>query len=77
MADCVDPAGLYDAYAASAARLEAWHQEGRAGERPPGRLRPIPLPPLSTTARRLAKIPLEVVHDPDGRPGPLRGEAQY
>jgi hypothetical protein len=40
-------------------------------------LRPIPLPPLSTTARRLAKIPLEVVHDPDGRPGPLRGEAQY
>jgi hypothetical protein len=64
-------------YAASAARLEAWHQEGRAGERPPGRLRPIPLPPLSTTARRLAKIPLEVVHDPDGRPGPLRGEAQY
>jgi phosphatidylserine/phosphatidylglycerophosphate/cardiolipin synthase-like enzyme len=77
MADCVDPAGLYDAYAASAMRLEAWHDGGRVGERPPGRLRPIPLPPLSRTARLLARLPLDVVHDPDGRPGPLRGKAQY
>ena len=77
MADCVDPAGLYDAYAASATRLEAWHDGGRAGERPPGRLRPIPLPPLSRTARLLARVPLDVVHDPDGRPGPLRGKALY
>ena len=51
MADCVEPAGLYDAYAAGAARLEAWHRGGRVGERPPGRLRPIPLPTLSTAAR--------------------------
>ncbi len=77
MADCADPAGLYDAYAASAARLEAWHDGGRVGERPPGRLRPIPLPTLSRTARLLARLPLDVVHDPDGRPGPLRGKAQY
>jgi phosphatidylserine/phosphatidylglycerophosphate/cardiolipin synthase-like enzyme len=77
MADCVDPAGLYDAYAASAARLEAWHDGGGVGERPPGRLRPIPLPPLSRAARLLARVPLDVVHDPDGRPGPLRGKAQY
>ena len=77
MADCVDPAGLYDAYAASAARLEAWHEGGRVGERPPGRLRPIPLPPLSKPARLLAKLPLEVIHDPDGRPGPLRGKTEY
>ena len=77
MADCVEPAGLYDAYAASAARLEAWHHGGRVGERPPGRLRPIPLPTLSRTARLLARLPLDVVHDPDGRPGPLRGKAQY
>jgi phosphatidylserine/phosphatidylglycerophosphate/cardiolipin synthase-like enzyme len=77
MADCVDPAGMYDAYAASAARLEAWHGGGRVGERPPGRLRPIPLPALSRPARLLAKLPLEVVHDPDGRPGPLRGGDRY
>jgi len=30
MADCVEPAGQYDAYATSAARLEAWHRDGRA-----------------------------------------------
>jgi phosphatidylserine/phosphatidylglycerophosphate/cardiolipin synthase-like enzyme len=77
MADCIDPAGLYDAYAASAAALEAWHDAGRIGERPPGRLRPIPLPPLSRTARLLARVPLDVIHDPDGRPGPIRGKAQY
>jgi phosphatidylserine/phosphatidylglycerophosphate/cardiolipin synthase-like enzyme len=77
MADCVEPAGLFDAYAESAARLEAWHRGGRSGDRPPGRLRPIPLPSLSTASRLLARVPLEVVHDPDGRPGPLRGGAQY
>jgi phosphatidylserine/phosphatidylglycerophosphate/cardiolipin synthase-like enzyme len=77
MADCVDPAGQYDAYAATAARLEAWHRGGRVGERPPGRLRPLPLPTLSKTARVLARLPLDVVHDPDGRPGPIRGAAQY
>jgi len=77
MADCVDPAGMYDAYAASAARLQTWHLDGRVGERPPGRLRPIPLPKLSKATRMMAKVPLEVVHDPDGRPRPIRGEAQY
>ena len=77
MADCVEPSGLYDVYAEHAARLEAWHRGGRVGERPPGRLRPIPLPPLSAPARLLAKIPLEVVHDPDGRPGPIRGKDRY
>jgi phosphatidylserine/phosphatidylglycerophosphate/cardiolipin synthase-like enzyme len=77
MADCVDPAGLYAAYAASADRLDAWHAEGRVGERPPGRLRRLPLPTLSQFARRWARLPLEVVHDPDGRPGPLRGGRDY
>ena len=75
MADCLEPAGLYDAYAASADRLEAWHRGGRVGERPPGRLRPIPLPELSRAGEASwRRLPLEVVHDPDGRPGPLRGE---
>jgi phosphatidylserine/phosphatidylglycerophosphate/cardiolipin synthase-like enzyme len=77
MADCLDAAGMYDAYAASAARLEAWHDGGRSGERPPGRLRPIALPKLSRLTRIWAKMPLDVIHDPDGRPGPIRGEAQY
>jgi phosphatidylserine/phosphatidylglycerophosphate/cardiolipin synthase-like enzyme len=77
MADCIEPAGQYDAYAASAARLEAWHLGGRRGERPSGRLRPIPLPALSAWTRRWARLPLDLIQDPDGRPGPIRGGAQY
>ena len=50
---------------------------GRTGDRPAGRLRPIPLPRLSRLSRTWAKLPLETIHDPDGRPGPIRGEAQY
>jgi hypothetical protein len=77
MTDCLDPAGQYDAFAASAARLEEWHRGGRVGERPTGRLRPLRLPSLSRTTRLLARLPLDVVHDPDGRPGPLRKGAEY
>jgi phosphatidylserine/phosphatidylglycerophosphate/cardiolipin synthase-like enzyme len=77
MADCVEPTGLFDAYAESADRLDAWHAGGRVGERPPGRLRRLPLPTLSRFARWWAKVPLEVVHDPDGRPGPIRGGRDY
>ncbi len=77
MADCLEPAGMYDAFAASAADLEAWHVGGRVGDRPPGRLRPIPLPPLSRLTRAWAKVPLDVLHDPDGRPRRLRGIGRY
>jgi hypothetical protein len=77
MADCVDPAGMFEAYAASAAALEAWYAGGRQGDRPPGRLRPIPLPTLSRLTRAWAKVPLDVLHDPDGRPGPIRGSRDY
>ena len=77
MADCVEPTGLFDAYAESADRLDAWHAGGRVGERPPGRLRRLPLPTLSRFASWWAKVPLEVMHDPDGRPGPIRGGRDY
>ena len=40
MADCVDPAGMYAAYADAAARLEEWHRGGRVGtDRPAGCVR--------------------------------------
>ena len=41
MADCVDPHDMFDAFASSAAALQAWHDGGRQGERPPGRLRAL------------------------------------
>jgi phosphatidylserine/phosphatidylglycerophosphate/cardiolipin synthase-like enzyme len=77
MADCVDPAGMFEAFASSAARLEDWHRGGGTGDRPPGRLRPIPLPPLSSFTRAWASVPLRWVHDPDGRPRPIRGGNRY
>jgi phosphatidylserine/phosphatidylglycerophosphate/cardiolipin synthase-like enzyme len=77
MADCVEPAGLFAAYAASADRLDAWHAGGRVGERPPGRLRRLPLPSLSRFQSWWASVPLDTVHDPDGRPGPIRGGQEY
>ncbi len=77
MADCADPVGLYDAYAACADRLDAWHAAGGVEERPAGRLRRLPLPPVEGFARRWAKPALEWLHDPDGRPGPLRKRSRY
>jgi phosphatidylserine/phosphatidylglycerophosphate/cardiolipin synthase-like enzyme len=77
MADCVDPRGMFDAYAASAARLEEWHAGGGVGERPPGRLRHLPVPDLPPRTRGWARLLLDTVHDPDGRPGPLRGTDEY
>jgi phosphatidylserine/phosphatidylglycerophosphate/cardiolipin synthase-like enzyme len=77
MADCVEPAGMYDAYQAAATRLQEWWSSGREGPRPAGRLRPLPLPRLSRLTRAWAKVPLEVIHDPDGRPAPIRGASQY
>src|SRR5262249_28813158 len=73
MGDGRDPAGRTDPYAAPAGRLERWHQGGGKGERPPGRLRRIPLPSLSRLTRTWAQVPLDVVHDPDGRPRSLKG----
>jgi phosphatidylserine/phosphatidylglycerophosphate/cardiolipin synthase-like enzyme len=72
MADCVDPAGMYAAFEQSAAALDAWHEGGRVGPRPPGRLRRMQPPEMGPLARLLALPAYLVLHDPDGRPKPLR-----
>jgi len=77
MADCLDAAGMYDAYQSAATRLQAWHAAGGETPRPPGRLRPLPLAPLSRFTQTWAKLPLRLLHDPDGRPRPLRGTTKY
>jgi phosphatidylserine/phosphatidylglycerophosphate/cardiolipin synthase-like enzyme len=67
-ADLLDPDGTVRAVEAAAAALDAWHDGGRSGPRPPGRLRrhrPERVP-LST---RLWAVPMyRLVYDPDGRP---------
>ncbi len=77
MGDCLDPADMFEVYADHAARLDAWLAAGRHGARPPGRLRRLPLPQLTPRQRRWAAIPLDLIHDPDGRPPALRRDDRY
>jgi phosphatidylserine/phosphatidylglycerophosphate/cardiolipin synthase-like enzyme len=77
MPDCLDPAEMFEVYAAHADRLDAWHASGRRGPRPPGRLRRLPMPRLTPRQRQWAALPLDVLHDPDGRPPALRGTSEY
>ena len=72
MDDCLDPVDMFHAYVDSAERLGAWHEGGRRGERPPGRLRRLQPPELKRIARSIYYPPYLWVHDPDGRPRPLR-----
>lgn len=72
MADCVDPHAMFDAFAESAARLQAWYDGGRRGDRPPGRLRPLRRLRFSRWTRAWAEPMFRAVHDPDGRPRALR-----
>jgi phosphatidylserine/phosphatidylglycerophosphate/cardiolipin synthase-like enzyme len=77
MADCVEAQGMFDAYAASAARLQAWHDGGQAGQRPPGRLRPLRQPSLSSLSRLWAGPLYRTLYDPDGRPRALRRRSEF
>ncbi|MGI8677262.1 MAG: phospholipase D family protein [Jatrophihabitans sp.] len=76
-ADLVDPVAVFDAFAASAARLQAWHDGGRTGPRPPGRLRPYPAPHLSRATLAWATPLYRIVYDPDGRPLRMRRARRY
>jgi phosphatidylserine/phosphatidylglycerophosphate/cardiolipin synthase-like enzyme len=77
MGDCLDPAGMFAAYATHADDLEDWHAGGSIGQRPPGRLRRLPMPQLTSRQRAWAAVPLDLVHDPDGRPRALRKADGY
>ncbi|MGW7332620.1 phospholipase D family protein, partial [Streptomyces sp. NPDC054840] len=67
-----DPVSAFDLFAESAAALDAWHEGGRSGPRPPGRLRRY-APPELGAARRVLAIPLHrVLVDPDARPWGMR-----
>jgi phosphatidylserine/phosphatidylglycerophosphate/cardiolipin synthase-like enzyme len=77
LADCVEPEGMYAAFEQAAARLDQWHAGGRIGPRPPGRLRRMDPPRLGPLARLLATPSYLYLHDPDGRPGPLRGTDEF
>ncbi|MDN5762064.1 MAG: phospholipase D family protein [Microlunatus sp.] len=77
MADCQDPHAMFDAFASSAAALQDWHDRGRAGVRPAGRLRLLRRLNLSPLTRAWATPLYRAFHDPDGRPKALRQRKAY
>ena len=68
----VDPVGGFELWRASAARLQAWHDGGNRGPRPPGRIRPHQVELARALKARWAAALYRVAIDPDGRPLPLR-----
>ncbi|SDJ93478.1 hypothetical protein SAMN05421874_104119 [Nonomuraea maritima] len=72
-----DPVAAFDAFARSAAALDAWHRRGRVGPRPPGRLRTHAAPHLSRVRKLLAMPLYRFAVDPDGRPPDLRRSRDF
>ena len=67
-ADLLDPDGTVRAVETATDALEAWHDGGRVGPRPPGRLRRH-RPERMRKRTRLWAVPMyRLVYDPDGRP---------
>ncbi len=71
-ADLLDPAHAFAAFAASAERLQRWHDSDRIEPRPPGRLRPYRAPRLSRRTLAWATPLYRIIYDPDGRPLRMR-----
>jgi len=66
------PDDVVTAFESSAAALQAWHDGGRSGPRPAGRLLPYHAPRLSWWTSQWSGIVYRTIHDPDGRPRKLR-----
>ncbi|OBI78622.1 phospholipase D-like domain-containing protein [Mycobacterium sp. E740] len=62
-----DPVTAVREITASAEALEAWHQSGRRGSRPPGRLRPHESERVDPFTRLWAEPAYRMIFDPDGR----------
>ena len=65
--DLLDPAEAVRRVTESAAALQAWHDNGRSGPRPPGRLRPHNPEKLPWHQRLWAGPAYRLMYDPDGR----------
>jgi phosphatidylserine/phosphatidylglycerophosphate/cardiolipin synthase-like enzyme len=68
----IDPVEVFDAFAASASELQQWHDRGRIGPRPSGRLRPYRMSRLPLRTLAWATPLYRLLMDPDGRPLTMR-----
>ncbi|HET7665507.1 MAG TPA: phospholipase D-like domain-containing protein [Mycobacterium sp.] len=62
-----DPVAAVSEIVAAAATLEAWHESGCQGPRPPGRLRPHNIERVDPLTRLWAEPAYRMIYDPDGR----------
>ncbi|GAA4684492.1 phospholipase D-like domain-containing protein [Phytohabitans rumicis] len=76
-AGLIDPEAAVRAAVAAAQALEAWHEGGRSGPRPPGRLLPHEPERVSRLTRLWAVPAYRLVYDPDGRPWRDRRRATW
>ena len=68
LADLMHPEDAFAAFRQQAEQLAAWHDGGRPGPRPAGRVVPHHGYSPSTTQRLWATPLYRIVYDPDGRP---------
>jgi phosphatidylserine/phosphatidylglycerophosphate/cardiolipin synthase-like enzyme len=66
--DLLEPTGAFAAFRRTAEALDAWHERGRVGERPPGHVRIHRPDRVPTWHRWRAHVVSRAVNDPDGRP---------
>ncbi len=66
-ADLLHPAEAFAAFASQAQALAKWHQGGRVGPRPPGRVLPHQAANVTRLQRTWASVLLRFLFDPDGR----------
>jgi phosphatidylserine/phosphatidylglycerophosphate/cardiolipin synthase-like enzyme len=68
VADLLQPREAFAAFRRQAEMLAAWHESGRSGPRPPGRVRPHQADSPTAVQRLWANPLYRMVYDPDGRP---------
>ncbi|MGY1802849.1 phospholipase D family protein [Blastococcus sp. SYSU D00922] len=73
----LDPERFIATLTERAEALDAWHEGGRQGTRPPGRLRPHHAERLPWYTRLWATPVYRLVDDPDGRPLRLRLQKRF
>jgi len=71
-ADATSGLEMFEAFSRAAEMLDAWHEGGRRGPRPPGQLRRYPTPRIPASTRVWASVLYRLVYDPDGRPPSMR-----
>jgi phosphatidylserine/phosphatidylglycerophosphate/cardiolipin synthase-like enzyme len=72
-----DPHEMFDAFTASAVRLDAWHAVGSPGPRPPGRLRAYTQASQGAFTHLWSSAAYRIVYDPDGRTPLNRWRGRY